>query len=131
MSSSYLNKYIQALSLFCDYLRRSGRLSIGKLNIKSEENTKEIPPVLTEEEVRQLYQPCDEYPDNQSGKPDWFYPVMALRDKAMLTVYYGCGLRRTEGLSLEVDDILFEKKYCMFAKERTTKSGLFRLANRA
>ena len=121
LSNGSLNKYIQALSLFCDYLRRSGRLSIGKLNIKSEDNTKEIPPVLTEEEIRQLYRACDEYPDQQRGKPEWFYPVMALRDKAMLTVYYGCGLRRTEGLSLEVDDIFFEKQILHVRKGKNYK----------
>lgn len=121
LSSSYLNKHIQALNLFCDYMRQSGRLSLGKLKIQTEESTKETTPVLTEEEIRQLYRACDEYPDQQSGKPDWFYPVMALRDKAMLTVYYGCGLRRTEGLSLHVDDILFEKQILHVRKGKNYK----------
>lgn len=129
LSSSYLNKYIQALNLFCDYLRQSGRLSLGNLNIKTEEKTAEVPAVLTQEEVRQLYRACDEYPDQQSGKPHWFYPAMALRDKAMLAVYYGCGLRRTEGLALEVGDILFEKQLVHVRKGKNYKERFVPVSN--
>jgi len=32
-----------------------------------------------------------------------------IRDKAMLGIYYGCGLRRNEGLQLDLNDILFER----------------------
>jgi integrase/recombinase XerD len=36
--------------------------------------------------------------------------ILGYRDRAMLAVYYGCGLRRSEGLALDVKDILFERK---------------------
>ena len=39
------------------------------------------------------------------------------RDRAMLGVYYGCGLRKSEGTNLTVSDILTERKL-IFCKKR-------------
>ena len=33
-----------------------------------------------------------------------------MRDRAMLAVYYGCGIRKREGTELEVSDVLFERR---------------------
>jgi site-specific recombinase XerD len=35
--------------------------------------------------------------------------TLGLRDRAMLAVYYGCGLRRSEGLNLDVKDVLLDR----------------------
>jgi integrase/recombinase XerD len=35
--------------------------------------------------------------------------TLGLRDKAMLALYYGCGLRKQEGISLNTVDILLDK----------------------
>ncbi|MCP4521659.1 MAG: tyrosine-type recombinase/integrase, partial [Cytophagales bacterium] len=35
------------------------------------------------------------------------YEVATLSEKALLSVYYGCGLRRTEGANLEIRDLKF------------------------
>lgn len=121
LSSSHLNKHLQALYKFCDYLRQSGRLIIPTLNIRWEERTREIPAVLTEEEIKQLYKACDLYPAEKGRKPVWFYPAMALRDKAMLAVYYGCGLRRNEGLHIDLNDILFDKQLLYVKKGKNYK----------
>jgi integrase/recombinase XerD len=129
LSSSYLNKYIQALNLFCAYLRQNGRLNIPDLGIRTEEGEKDNTIVLTEEEVRQLYRVCDQYPDDHGCKAEWFYPAMALRDKAMLTVYYGCGLRRTEGLALEISDVLFEKQLLHVRKGKNHKERFVPVSN--
>ena len=121
LGSGHLNKNLQALYKFCDYLRQSGRLVLAPLQIKCEENNKETPAVLTEQEIRELYKACDIYPSNTTSKPAWFYPAMALRDKAMLTVYYGCGLRRSEALYLEIGDIFFEKQILCVRKGKNNK----------
>jgi len=36
--------------------------------------------------------------------------VLGIRDRAMLSVFYGCGLRLQEGASLECSDILHDRK---------------------
>lgn len=138
LSNSHLNKHIQALSKFCHYLRQSGRHLVPSLNIKREELPKEPVSYLTEEEVQQLYKICDAYPDvTTQRKPSWFFPAMALRDKAMLTLYYACGLRRTEGLHVEVSDIFFDKQILHVRKGKNykerfvpiSKAGLKHLEN--
>lgn len=121
LSSNHLNKHLQALYKFCDYLRQSGRLIIPTLNIRWEERAREIPAVLTEEEIKQLYKACDMYPQRSDRKPQWLYPALALRDKAMLAVYYGCGLRRNEGLHIDLNDILFDKQLLYVKKGKNYK----------
>jgi len=55
LSNDYLNKHIQALRKFTDYLRQVGRLTLPELQIKNEEAEPKSIPVLTEEEVQQLF----------------------------------------------------------------------------
>lgn len=138
LSSGHLNKHLQALYKFCDYLRQSRSLIIAPLNITWEEKSNEKISVLTEEEIKQLYKACDLYPEGtQHRKPNWFYPAMALRDKAMLAIYYGCGLRRNEGLHIELNDIFWDKQLLYVSKGKNykerfvpiSKAGLKHLAN--
>lgn len=103
LSQNHLNKYIQALKLFSKYIRSTGQgnYSLDMMMIRSEspylDGNKDI---LTVQEIQGLYQACDYTP----------YTPLALRDKAMLSVFYGCGLRRNEGVMLDTEDILFDKK---------------------
>lgn len=137
LAPATLNKHIQALNLLCDYLRLSGRLTLPALNIRREEKEESLPEVLTQTEIRQLYKACDAYPAPENARQRRLYPALALRDKAMLTVYYGCGLRRNEGLKLETDDILWDKallhvRHGKGYKERfvpISKAGLLHLQN--
>jgi len=121
LADSHLNKHIQSLSKFCDYLRQSGRLIIAPLNIRTEKVSMEKVAVLSEEEVKQLYKACELHPDFNDRKPTWFFPAMCLRDKAMLAVYYGCGLRRNEGLQLDLSDILWDKQLLYVRKGKNNK----------
>lgn len=122
LSNNHLNKHIQAFNLLLDYLRQSGRQTLPCLNIPMEENDAGTPTVLTETEVKQLFAACDFYQQaTRNCKPDWFYPAMALRDKAMLGVYYSCGLRRNEGVHLELNDVFFEKQILHVRKGKNNK----------
>lgn len=101
LSSNYLNKHQQAIQKFADYLRQSGRLILPKLKIQREDtDTKEV-TALTQEEIHQLYKACE------SGNV-WLEKY-DLRDKAMLAILYGCGLRRNETYHLNVTDILSDR----------------------
>lgn len=122
LTNNHLNKHLQAFLLFFNYLRQSGKMILPALNIPLEQNDSETPAVLTEEEIKQLFAACDQHVQGtHHRKPDWFYPVLALRDKAMLTVYYGCGLRRNEGIHLELNDILFEKQILHVRRGKNNK----------
>ena len=95
-SSSHINKYIQVLHLFSRYIRQSGKSSVG-FTLELLEGTSATPTWLTRSEISRLYAVTD---DN----------VLGIRDRAMLSVFYGCGLRLQEGASLECSDILHDRK---------------------
>ena len=114
ISNNHLNKYIQALKQFSKYIRETGQGSYTlEMNmIRGErpylDGSKEI---LTREEVKELYRISEYTP----------YTPLALRDKAMLAVYYGCGLRRNEGVHLDINDILYEKGLLYVRKGKNYK----------
>jgi integrase/recombinase XerD len=106
LSSKHLNKNLQALRKFTEYLRQTGKLQIPLLNIKQEEIIETKPMVLTEEEIMQLYEATKQIPDKlKHAKPREFYEMLNMRDRAMLSIFYGCGLRRNEGYHLNITDI--------------------------
>lgn len=124
LSGSTLNKHLQALQQFSNYLRQSGRLIIPKLYIRTEEDTHEMASILTREEINQLYEACNRYPEATLNIPPWMHEALALRDKAMLTIFYGCGLRRLEAESLNIDDIHSDKQYIHVRKGKNNKERI-------
>ena len=96
LSKSHINKQGLALNLLFKYLHLTSQLKI-KITLpyvgKDEQKTKLI---LSQDEIQSLYSSCSPDP-------------LGDRDRAMLSVYYGCGLRRSEGINLTTKDILFER----------------------
>ncbi len=122
LSHNHLNKHLQAFNRFFDYLRQSGRVVLPALTIPLEETDTQGVRILSEAEIKQLYAACENYPQPTRGcKPGWLLPALALRDKAMLTIYYGCGLRRNEGVHIELNDIFFEKQILHVRKGKNNK----------
>jgi integrase/recombinase XerD len=95
-SAGHINKYIQSLQLFSRYIRQTGKSGIG-FTLELVEGASAMPAWLTRAEIRRLYGVTGE-------------DVLGLRDRAMLSVFYGCGLRLQEGASLELSDILHDRK---------------------
>ena len=54
--------------------------------------------------------------------------VLGVRDRAMLAVYYGCGLRLSEGASLEIKDILLDRGVVHVRKGKGYKERFVPLA---
>jgi len=96
LKSSTLNGFIRSLRLFSQFLDET---SLGTLTIDLlyEENAKSKRPVLTREEVQAMYHAADE-------------TILGLRDRAILSIYYGCGIRSKEGQFLELSDIILDRK---------------------
>lgn len=96
LSAGYLNKHVTALRLFGKYLGQSGTANI---TIKPELfETTETATYLTKGEIKALY---------KAAKDD--LNIYSQRDTAMLNIFYGCGLRASEGAALNTGDMLFEK----------------------
>jgi integrase/recombinase XerD len=95
LSDNYLLKHLQAIKRLSEYLRNTEQESFDADIIITGDKRK-IPEILSREEIKQLYEVTEDTP-------------MGLRDRAMLAVYYGCGLRRNEGISLDTREILTDK----------------------
>lgn len=97
LSAGYINKHITALRWLSKYLQLSEKASF---TIKPELlKTAEKAGYLTKEEIKVLY--------NKASSDDNHY---SQRDTAMLSLFYGCGLRAGEGEALNIGDILFKKE---------------------
>ena len=99
LSASYLNKHQQAIRLFFNYLRQSGRLTIAypDLNIEKKEETKI--EILTQSDIKSLFEATALLITQPKYEP------LQERDKALIAMLYFCGLRRTEAVKLNIEDV--------------------------
>jgi site-specific recombinase XerD len=115
-SGSHINKQIQALKLFSRYLRETRRSNTGFVLQRMEQKPNK-PCWLTTEEMQRLY---DEIPNG----------LLGIRDKAMLAVFYGCGLRLNEGASVELKDIDYSRKVLHVRKGKHYKERFVPIADK-
>ena len=108
ISLNYIRKYLQVVRKFARYLAESGNGSF-EVKLKLLGRSTNIKDILTREEVAILYAAATD-------------DVYGLRDRAMLALYYGCGLRKNEGLALDVGDILPEKELVLVRKGKGYKA---------
>lgn len=118
LSNTYLNKHLQALKKFSEYLRQSGRLDIPYWEQSLEEAGRKTIDVVSVAQMQELYRVTDEHPRAMK------WEVIAARDKAMLTVFYACGLRRNEGYHLDLSDINFDRQFLHVRKGKNYKERL-------
>lgn len=121
LSNGSLNKHLQALYKFTQYLRESGRLVLPHLKIEWESDDTRHIEHLSQEEIHELYRVTD------PGTPApgaWQPEAIAARDRAILTVFYGCGLRRNEGYHLDLGDINLDKQVLHVRKGKNYKERL-------
>jgi site-specific recombinase XerD len=107
LSLNYLRKYLQVIRKFSRYLAESGQESFTA-DVKLKGRSSNIKSILNKAEVNQLYEAAAE-------------DVLGLRDRAMLALYYGCGLRKNEGIALNTNDILLDKELVYVRKGKGYK----------
>jgi site-specific recombinase XerD len=95
LRNSTLNGIIRAWKLFGHYLEETDQ---GTLNVDLPYEIDDAieREILTTKEIKSLYNAADE-------------TILGLRDRAILSIYYGCGLRSNEGVSLDLSDVMVEK----------------------
>lgn len=95
-----------SLRLFDQYLEAYGHQPIITVKLKVIPHFETPKTILTQAEIKQLY----EVTDNSK---------LGYKDRAILAIYYGCGLRASEGLNLQVKDIDFRNGLLQVAKTKT------------
>lgn len=116
LSNNHINKYMQSLKLFSKYIRETGRSIVG-FTLERLEEKKSKPAWLTKEEVRNLYDAIND-------------DILGIRDKAMLAIFYGCGLRLNEGASIELSDINQSNKVLHVRKGKHYKERFVPIAEK-
>ena len=112
LSKSYLNKHQQAIKKFRDYLKNHNHKGIN-IHLKTEQHaTEEKINILTQAEIKALFNATNQSHHSQR---------IQLRDKAMLVVLYSCGLRRTEAVSLDINDVYFDMERIFVRKGKNYK----------
>ena len=107
LSLNYLRTYRTTLMKFTRYLRETGQIFF-EVPVQLKGPVMNVKSVLTEAEIKRLYAVISNDP-------------YGLRDRAMLAVYYGCGLRRQEGVHLVTKDILLERNVLYVRKGKGYK----------
>lgn len=104
LSESHIYSQLLAIKLYFEYLERTRTIKQNPYNLRIKQPTKKERLVFTQEEIKTLYQNCNN-----------------LLETVILHLCYGCGLRRTEVILLDVKDINFEQKLLFIRKGKGKK----------
>lgn len=112
MSPAYLLKHREAVLRFIEFvMSQHNEIGHGQscIQIKIENTDKQPKEILLENEVEVLFNVCDS-------------SLLGIRDKAVLSLLYGCGLRRKEALGLEISEIDLNKGRIHIDKSKTKQA---------
>lgn len=116
LSLNYIKGYRNALNQFSKYLRETNQPSFEiNIQIKGKEEPKR--EILTQKEIQQLYESTNYYTDPGIENKG----LLAARERAILGLYYGCGLRKNEGQHIELKDIKFRQNLLHVRKGKNYK----------
>jgi integrase/recombinase XerD len=100
LSEQYINHHIYALKVFFNWLEQTGQIQFNPISVmkfKSPTPNKREP--LSQEEIKILFE-----------------AVQTQKENAILHLFYSCGLRRSEGETLNIQDVHF-KKQILYVRE--------------
>jgi integrase/recombinase XerD len=122
LSSSSINKTINAVNVFVKFLNSTGKYLVESTAHREEVNVAER-IILSITEIKQLYE--------ATFLPQVQNPVaIGQRDRAIIAIFYGCGLRRSEGRGLNISDIDMERKLLFVRKGKGNKQRYVPIALR-
>lgn len=104
LGTACINSYLNYIRLFFEYLRNSKQVEqtpVFPKNLKIQSESREI---LSIEEINQLYEKCK-----------------TKRERAVLGITFGCGLRKTELERLDLSNIQFSSALLVVRKGKRTK----------
>lgn len=125
LSLHSLKTYRNALVLYSTYLRETKQESFDvPLSIKGKDSS--TPDILTLKEIENLYKATEEYPD--PGIKD--NGLLAMRERVLLGVFYGCGVRANEGEHIQTEDVLLQRSLLYVRKGKGYKERYVPIAAR-
>jgi site-specific recombinase XerD len=121
LSTATINVGISTVNKFFEYLRQSstGFFALDNLSYLNENyHPREF---LTQDDIMALYDAT--YYQGHFVRPETqaLQRAISQRDRAMLGVYYGCGLRKSEGTGLVLPDVLTRRGLILVRKGKGSK----------
>jgi len=105
LSESYISHHIYSLKLFFAWQQEIGFIEENPMSVLSFKSPKsKRREILSLSEIKQLYKVTRSY-----------------KERAVLSIFYGCGLRRSEGEALNLKDIFFGKDLLIVRKGKGNK----------
>jgi integrase/recombinase XerD len=114
LSNNYLNKHIQTLEKFYEFLSHKGVQHLPPVALRQLKIDKKEVTVLTIAEIQEFYKASRKIKEE----------ALQSRDRAMLSIFYACGLRRNEGANITIDDINFDTRILHVRKGKNYKERL-------
>ncbi len=123
LSVAHSNAFITSIHAFIKYLKYNHNHSIA-LVLERDKLPVKIPKVVSQQEIKALYQAS--YFNIQKTH----LVAYGQRDRAMLAVFYGCGLRLNEGRNLLLKDVMIDKKLVLVRKGKGNKERFVPIADK-
>jgi integrase/recombinase XerD len=130
LSAESLNKHFLAINKLLEFLRQYGMEAAPfpihkRIKIDRQEQIDKI-DVLTQAEVKTLYNSIE------NAYPDLSYAERQAKQyelKLILTLYYACGLRWSEGFNLKMEDVDFDKRTVFVQQGKNYKDRVIPMSN--
>ncbi|MBL4708046.1 MAG: tyrosine-type recombinase/integrase [Flavobacteriales bacterium] len=126
LSNTHLNRNFIAVDKLLEFLNQMEMKNVPtptnyRLKIDKDERAEKV-TVLTSEQIKTLINNIKKtYPTHLSYRDR---EAKHYQLKLIFALYYGCGLRRSEGYNLRIDDIDFERKEVFVVKGKNYKDRL-------
>ncbi len=121
LSTATINVGISTVNRFFEYLRQSELKATIPDNLSYLKHNYRPREILTQEDIMALYDAT--YYQGHFVRPETqsLQRAISQRDRAMLGIYYGCGLRKGEGVALDVSDVLIQRGLLYVRKGKGSK----------
>ena len=115
LSNSHINKIAHSLELFQRYLLQTNQ-GEQYTSLKRLANNSKPLEIFSQAQIKELYNACPN-------------TLIGIRQKAMLGLCYGCGLRSSEACNLELKDIWWDRELLQVRHSKTKQSRLVPIAS--
>ena len=106
LMQSSINKQVVAINVFISYLSQARELNLEPISLRIRKTASPTPTILSKQEIEQLYKATYDNEESDNKKNITTYGA---RDRAMLSLLYGCGLRINECRHLNIADVNLQK----------------------
>ena len=115
LSSAHLNKIAQSLELFQRYLLQTNQ-GEQYTTLKRLPSSSKPLEIFSQEQIAELYKACPK-------------TLIGIRQRTMLGLCYGCGLRSSEACNLALKDVWWERELLQIRHSKTKQSRLIPVAS--